>query len=99
MKANISGPHLNTEVAFYPTHSEPAQWEETTYRATMINEPCDIAHLGRINHRIIIHSEQVRAPDAGSLVPLLAVVGHLLPNDLAHVLDDHVVGVDAFLGE
>ncbi len=50
----------------------------------------EVSLLCGVNNQVFVYPEQVGRSDALALVGLLALVGHLLPNQLANVLDNHV---------
>lgn len=49
-----------------------------THSAAVVDEPRQVATLGGVDYCVVVHSEQVAAPDALLSVPLLSVVGHHL---------------------
>lgn len=65
----------------------------------MINETRQIATSGSIHDGLMIETEHVDARDSGGVVALLTMIGDRLANDLAHVLDDELLGCDRFHGE
>lgn len=46
----------------------------------------------RIDNHVVINTEEVGGKVSGALVHLLAVISHLLPDDLAHILNHHIAG-------
>ena len=65
----------------------------------MIDEPGKVAALGGVDDVVQVDSEEVGGADALALVAVLADVGEGRADDLADVLDDHLVGADVLLGE
>lgn len=49
-----------------------------THSAAVVDEACQVATLGGIYNGVVVHSEQVAAPDALLCIPLLAIVSHHL---------------------
>ncbi len=49
-----------------------------THSAAVVDESSQVATLGGIYNRVVVHSEQVAAPDALLCVPLLSIVSHHL---------------------
>ena len=65
----------------------------------MIDEPGKVAALSGVDDVVQVDSEEVGGADALALVAVLADVGEGRADDLADVLDDHLVGADVLLGE
>lgn len=51
------------------------------HSAAVVDEARQVATLGGIYNRVVVHSEQVAAADALLCVPLLAIVGHHLDRE------------------
>lgn len=49
-----------------------------THSAAVVDESCQVATFGGVYNCVVVHSEQVAAPDALLSVPLLAIVSHHL---------------------
>lgn len=49
-----------------------------THSAAVVDEPSQVATLGSIYNCVVVHSEQVAAPNALLCVPLLPIVSHHL---------------------
>ena len=62
-----------------------------THVTAVVDEAGHVPIPGGIDDVIVIHSEEVAAPDARCLVPPLSLVGHRLSHDLSHVLYDHLI--------
>lgn len=65
-----------------------------TYITAVVDKPCQISRLGRIDDGIFIHTEQITTANAHSLVHLFPVIRYPLSNHLADILDDHLVDFD-----
>ena len=56
-----------------------------THSAAVVDESCQVATLGGVYDCVVVHSEQVAAPDALLCVPLLSIVSnHLDTQEFAH---------------
>ena len=51
---------------------------EDTHSAAVVDETCQVSTLCGIYNCVMVHSEQVAAPDALLCVPLLSMVSHHL---------------------
>lgn len=49
-----------------------------THSAAVVDKSCQVANFCGINNGVVVHSEQVAAPDALLRVPLLSIVSHHL---------------------
>lgn len=56
-----------------------------THSAAVVDESCQVATLGGIYNCVVVHSEQVAAPDALLCIPLLAIVSHHLDTGNANI--------------
>lgn len=56
-----------------------------THSAAVVDESRQVSTLGGIYDGVVVHSEQVAAPDALLRVPLLAIVGHHLDTRSANI--------------
>ena len=63
----------------------------------MIDEAGDAALFSGVNDYIVIDAKKVRGADSAALVGAFALLGNLLADNLANVLDDHVIGVNVLL--
>lgn len=63
----------------------PAWAGAFTHSAAVVDESRQVATLGGIDDGVVVHSEQVAAPDALLCVPLLAIVGHHLDTRSANI--------------
>ena len=55
-----------------------------SHSAAVVDETRQVATLGGVYNRVVVHSEQVAAADALLRVPLLTVVGHHLDTETIH---------------
>lgn len=65
--------------------------------AAMIDEARNTTMLRSVDDGILINAKQVTASNAGLEIPSFTHISHLLPNLLANIFDNHVVGSDVFL--
>lgn len=56
-----------------------------THSAAVVDESCQVATLGGIYNCVVVHSEQVAAPDALLCIPLLAIVSDHLDTGNANI--------------
>lgn len=78
---------------------KPTRDYPRTHVAAVVDEPREVAALGRVDDGLQVDPEEVRAADAGRLVLGLPEVGHARPDHLPDVLDDHLVRRDRLHGE
>jgi len=62
-----------------------------TYITAVVNEPCQIPIPSGVNDVIVIHPEEVAAPNTGWLIPPLSLISHCLSYHLTHILNDHLI--------